>query len=404
MPANANQVTKDHFAMVVVRRPIVLAATLPLLLLLLCARDQSSNVLRPVEGASAEEPQSPQATARAAADAAAGQQAEDGSVAAAVSALSKPQDYSQAERDSRLDDAVAAADRETYFKMDASMSGLRGLDCHFRNVDLCVAGLLGTMAKGLPETDDQFEMRCDEMKATTNCLRVFLEKCGSDRFMAMLAPFGALERRRPGAFVAQLMGGRAQAEELESTQINPSLEAIAMNLTPEEQRKQADQAPIRYKTLIDLCEPSGKRDPANARVRKQLFKLSKCINERMPFVLPCVNDLKNAFIVFFESPRKLPKEPTCCAFSRFQSCLMDAFDSVCGLNSMQAIISQLEYTILPMQAIGRVCGKALDHKSEYCTTILPPPGAKVPMPKKSSRVSRIAKALDMLSLSPATSQ
>lgn len=301
-------------------------------------------------------------------------------------------------RAAHYESAVDDAERETFFSVDARLDELRGMDCHFRNIDYCLSGLLGSMAKGLPEDDEAFEVKCDEIKAATHCLRVYMEKCGSERLMALLAPFGIMERKKPTEILAKVLQVQGvNLQDAGDVPIDPKVESLLLNTSPEEAKNQS-LAPVRYRTLMELCDPAGKKDPANKRVRQQLFKLGKCLNERIPFAVPCLSDLKNAFLIFYEPKRRLPREPTCCAISRFQSCMTSAFDKVCGTNSIAALMEQLETTFLPMRAIERYCGAGLDHNSQYCKDTLPPVGMKTPIPKKDNRMSRIAKALDLITM------
>lgn len=322
----------------------------------------------------------------------------------------EPESLMDVIRNESIEGALEQASNQKYFRADNAMdlSALRHMDCHLRNVDFCFAGLMGAVTRIMPENDDQFETRCDEIKSASNCMLVYNMKCQSDRFMSMLAPFGALTRKttRPSEVLARSMNVEAgTVDRMLAQQIDKNTEAVLTNKSPEEVDAVAERtAPITYKTLLDVCEPDQKKDPANARLRQYLYKMGKCVNERVPKLQPCIEDLKTALMIFYEPRRKLPLKPSCCAMARFRSCTTEALDSVCGLSSLDLMLEQFG-SLTPvsgMKSIQKVCGQSMDPSSKYCTDVLPPSGMKAPKQKRPERGSKLARALDLMSFAPAT--
>lgn len=269
---------------------------------------------------------------------------------------------------------------------------LSQMDCHLRNVDLCYAGLMGAMQRALPETDHEFEYRCDEMRAAMSCLAVYNERCQTFKVFSALSPFASFD---------QLMGAdspQALASNLGDPKAPEPLELV---LTNERQVNQSE--PIRMSDIVGLCDPRRKQTRVNKLLRARLFQLARCINVRMPLLRPCIEDIKVALQVFYEPRRSLPMKPSCCAVSRFRQCAMRALDDVCGLSSFE----QLEQTLTSgagsmMKSLEKVCrGNSLKFDSPYCQEVLPPSGIKVTNQRRGTKASKLARALDLISFVPA---
>lgn len=155
--------------------------------------------------------------------------------------------------------------------------------------------------------------------------------------------------------------------------------------------------------ILGICEPGQKQTRANKRLRARLFQLAKCINVRTPSLRPCFEDLKVAIQVFYEPNRVLPMKPSCCAISRFRHCATRALDDVCGLSSFDQLEQSLSMSSGSMvKTVEKICrGGSIKFDSPYCQELLPPSGFKVPLQRRSSRTSKLARALDLFSFAPA---
>jgi hypothetical protein len=272
--------------------------------------------------------------------------------------------------------------------VDASQFG--EMDCHLRNIDYCLAGLIGTSQKVLPETNKEFETRCDEMKATTSCMAVYNKRCSTLRVFSMLAPFmpGQGADLLPSVASSSLSSSAATsgANQLLLAATNGSSSSPVVSLT----------------NLMELCEPRAKGTPANTELRKRLFQMAKCINPRVPMLSPCLDDLKTAVQLFYEPRRVLPMRPTCCALARFRACSANALDGVCGLSSFEQLLESVSGQGGPVsmvKSIDRVCRQATDPQSSYCKEVLPPSGMKLPQ-RRGRKASKLAKALELISFAP----
>lgn len=283
------------------------------------------------------------------------------------------------------------------------------MDCHLRNIDYCLAGLLGTAQKILPETDSELETRCDEMKATTSCIAVYNKRCSTLKIFSVLAPFAQQSTSLLSPNSSDLLTDRQRelagpaAGTLMSQPVNLALvDGGGVRSSP---GKTSPASAISVRNMMEICEPHAKSSPGNKELRQRLFQLAKCVNGRVPTLNPCFDDLKTAIQLFYEPRRLLPMQPTCCALARFRSCSISALDGVCGLSSfeqlMQAFPGQERGGPMNMlTTIERVCRQASDHRSSYCKETLPPSGMKV-TPRRGSKASKLAKALDLISFSPA---
>lgn len=281
------------------------------------------------------------------------------------------------------------AKRMKYFSRNSlDLDQFKHIDCHLRNIDFCFAGLIGSSAKVLPETDAELESRCDEYKLSTNCMLTYNERCLSFRAFSMVSPLLSMS--------SQLIPNQLAA----SNQIEVPLELISAPT-------KASNVSVLLSDFMSICEPSS-RDPSqlanNKLIRSRLFELAKCINPKIPNLNPCINDLKVALQLFYEPRKLLPAKPSCCAISRFRHCAIEALDNICGLSSFD----QLESTLVnsgPMSAIksvDRFCKHAANFESQFCKDTLPPSGTKIP-PARGSKASKLAKALDLISLTSSSS-
>ena len=278
---------------------------------------------------------------------------------------------------------------------------LEQLDCHLRNVDLCLAGALASSTKALPETDAELEARCDESKAASACLAVYYERCQP---LGVLAPLlksvtGTAEDTSPLAATALSAADQVHAD---AARREPQ---SAENAAPLSADGAAAQQLPRPSDLAALCEPDAKQRDSILRLRAQLFKLANCVNPRLPLIRPCINDLKAALQVFYEQTRSLPVRQSCCALSRFRKCASDALDNVCGLSSLDGLIAsisgggggQSSGSLSMVRSIKRVCKQSSsDFRSPFCVEVLPPSGMRVPR-QRGKKASKLAKALDLIS-------
>lgn len=299
---------------------------------------------------------------------------------------------------------------ESLFQKDSiDREELLQLDCHLRNLDYCYAGILGSAQKVLPETDSELESRCDAMKATTYCLLIYHQRCSSFNVFEALAPFADIQSIQRQQIPKELQTAELPqfADELvlnrNLSNQAPGIESRAspMGLSQQQQRLQ-DQTRLTMANLVGLCEPSSKGTEPNKLLRRRLFKVAKCINSRMPYLRPCIEDMKTSIQVFFEPGLSLPLKPSCCAMSRFRDCASKALDGVCGLTSFELLEKTLNSGPTSMvKTIGRVCRNAARFDSPYCQEILPPSGLRAP-PRRGRKASKLAKALDLIQFAPAT--
>lgn len=278
------------------------------------------------------------------------------------------------------------------FEKDAlDPEGLSQIDCHLRNVDYCFAGLLGGMQKLLPETDSELEVRCDEVKVAMGCIAIFNKRCDSFRVFASFNPMSTYE---------QLLSGKSDMlpPEMTDLEIPPELTGVLMN-----KNASGEVRNLKTMDLLQLCDPASKKTKMNQFLRKRLFELGSCANSRVHLLNPCLDDLKTALQVFYEPGRSLPLKPSCCAISRFRECARGALDKICGLSSWTELEKMLTSSSLGSQSlkiVNRICRQeANKFNSPYCIEVLPPVGMKAPPARRGSKASKLAKALDLISLS-----
>lgn len=275
------------------------------------------------------------------------------------------------------------------FSKDAvDVRALDQMDCHMRNLDYCYAGMMGAAGKALPETDDQLEMRCDEMRAMTSCMALYNRRCATMKVFSMLAPMANMEQT--GAMMPEQM-----------SQMPVPLDAVSSSSSSSSSRQQ-QQNDVKLADLSALCSPQAKTDRSNKLLRQRLFQVARCVNQRIPQLAPCIEDLKAAVQLFYEPRRALPLKPTCCALSRFRNCSMGALDNVCGLSSFAQLESSFSSGPAAMlKVVDRICRQgASKFDSPFCQEVLPPSGMKAPQ-RRGHRASKLAKALDLISFAPA---
>lgn len=285
---------------------------------------------------------------------------------------------------------------------------LNEMNCHLRNIDYCLAGLLSTSTKILPEDDNELETRCDEMKAATSCLAIYNKHCQNLKIFSLLAPSALSQDSGRSLFASEQ---RALAKRLGS-QIRPApeLESQLLGVTNSSGQNvnvKTGQRVVSMSDLMELCETEAKNSPINIQLRKRVFAHARCINGRVPKLTPCIEDLKTAVQVFYEPKRKLPPRPTCCAFARFRACSNVAVDNICGFSSFEQLLESMGSSsggsnpMSMLRTIERTCRQATDHKSAYCQEVLPPSGMRVPH-RRGHKASKLAKMLDIFSFAPAT--
>lgn len=296
-------------------------------------------------------------------------------------------DAASSEDAASADDALLAQmtpSSSSLFQADAvDGEQLSQLDCHLRNVDFCYAGLMGSAQKVLPESDAQFEARCDEMKAASSCLAHYNHRCQTVKLFAFLTPIDALQSSGAASTVDQL-----EIPEEASRLILPNAR---------------NGSSIKVVDLMKMCEPQAKSDPINRQLRARLFELAKCINKQLPQLRPCIEDLKTALQLSYEVNKSLAVQPSCCALSRFRECSESALDNICGLHSFRELSESLQQSSGPNNLFGlvnRVCKQAARANSQYCQELLPASGLRAPI-RRGSKASKLAKALDLISFSPA---
>lgn len=287
---------------------------------------------------------------------------------------------------------LISKDKSLFQEDSLSTQNLGHMDCHLRNIDYCFAGLLATSTHILPENDIEFEVRCDEIKATTSCVAVFNQRCQTMKVFAAFGPITGIDETN-----------EVVPQELRDTPMIPAAEQLILN---KDGTTGNNDVEIKYSDLINICQPSAKRTKANRILRQRLFQIGRCINQRLPQLAPCIEDLKTALQLFFEPTRSLPLKPTCCAINRFRACSMDALDNVCGLSSFKELeksLSSLSSNNV-FTALDRVCKqstKLYDFKS--CSDVLPPSGMKISQ-RTGRKASKLVRALDLIQFAPGVSQ
>ena len=276
----------------------------------------------------------------------------------------------------------------SFFRPDA-LELLPPADCHLRNLDYCFAGLLGSAGSGrlLAETEPEFESRCDELRATANCLALFNQRCQSANIFALLSP--STQLKAGGQSFAQLLQPIKQVSL--PTSVSEAL--------------QESQARVSLADLAQACEPSERKKPSQQLLRRRTFQLAKCLNPRLHLIRPCLEDLRTAVQVFYEPRGLLPLRPSCCALSRFRRCSVAALDRVCGLQASEQLIDSFGQRSAPvalLRSMERICATTsgdLHHSSAYCAEVLPPSGMRLPH-RRGRKASKLARALDLISFAP----
>lgn len=284
-------------------------------------------------------------------------------------------------------------DEASLFSKDAvDVRALDQMDCHLRNMDYCYAGMVGASSRALPETDAELEVRCDELRSMASCMALYNRRCQTVKVFSILAPMAQMEQSIGSALPPEL------AQMPIPLDLPPS--SASANYSSSSQPISVEQ--VKLADLITICSPQAKSHKANKLLRRRLFQVARCVNQRIPHLSPCIEDLKAAVQLFYEPRRALPMKPTCCALSRFRNCSVQALDNICGLSSF----SQLEQTLTSgpgsmFRLVERVCRPStFKFDSPYCVEVLPPSGMKAPQ-RRGHRASKLAKALDLISFAPA---
>lgn len=276
------------------------------------------------------------------------------------------------------------------FQQDAlPQENLAQMDCHMRNIDYCYAGLLSASAHMIPENDHEFEVRCDELKAASSCVAVYNQRCSTMKVFSAFAP---------------LLGNdddNAIPQELRDMPLPPAFEDVIEN---KDGQQQANNIEIKTLDLVNICNPSAKNTRANKLLRQRLYQIGKCVNQRLPQISPCIEDLKTALQLFYEPTRSLPLRPTCCAFTRFRLCSMNALDNVCGLSSLNEFEKSLNSfsSGKVFKSLDRICKQLASKMSDigsYCSEVLPPSGMKIAQ-RTGRKASKLARALNMIQFAP----
>lgn len=286
---------------------------------------------------------------------------------------------------------------EALFQSDAlSPKHLAQMDCHMRNIDYCYAGLMAASTHLLPENDDEFEVRCDELKAATSCVAVFNQRCQTLKVFAAFGPI--LGNGETNEVIPQ---------ELREMPIAPAAEELLLNEDGRQQTSNNNKnVEVKNSDIINICQPSAKGTKANRLLRQRIFQIGKCVNQRLPKLMPCIDDLKTALQLIYEPTRSLPLKPTCCAVTRFRACSIDALDNVCGLNSFSEFEKSFSsFTGGNMfKSLDRVCKQSTKlYDSYHCSDLLPPSGMKISQ-RTGRKASKLARALNLLQFAPAVSQ
>lgn len=275
-------------------------------------------------------------------------------------------------------------DEDSLFRKDAiDKEALDDMDCHLRNMDYCLAGVIGSAGKMLPENDAALESRCDEMVATTTCMSVFENRCETFRLFRQLIP-----QANMGS--GNVLSGKKLAEQAKS--FNISLDQVSSQLGG----AAVTGDKFELTDLLKVCDKSEKGTPKNTAVRQKLFEMSKCVNARLPSLKPCIDDVKTAMQLIYEPNRTLQRKPACCAWGRFRDCATKALDNVCGFQSFSQLEQTLQAGPLSMlKSFTRACDIEPDFKSDFCVQALPPSGLKVPA-RRGQKASKFARILDLV--------
>lgn len=274
-------------------------------------------------------------------------------------------------------------------------------DCHLRNLDLCFAGIMSAIGQRvLPETDSELNVRCDEMRAASQCAIAFASRCNSDRLLDMLAPFSRPLDSQLNELQAPEL--RKMPERIEELLNNDLLDEAWKFLNASEPQLTQQLTSINGYEMSRICDPKAKNTPKIKLMRHRMFKLGKCVNARLPALSPCLDDAKNAFQLIYEVNNRLEVKGTCCAVGRFRQCASVALDNVCelgSLNQLEASLNKIAGGF--MGSLTKVC-HIMAPDSEYCITVLPPPGTKAPL-RRGRKASRVAKLFEMIKFAPPTS-
>lgn len=216
-----------------------------------------------------------------------------------------------------------------------------GFTCHLRTIDLCYAGLLASMQKPLPTTDEEIDIKCEEVQAALDCVITYNSRCST----------------------LQIFGGAMSPIDI------------------------YEDTPKGFK----FCGNSTDKD--SKMLRKKVKELAPCVNERLSSLKRCFSDFQTAVVIFHEPPKPLPTKPLCCALDRFRTCSQDVLDGACGFGSFK------EFEAAMMNSMPRVfdtvCRQA-KYKTKFCVDILPPTGTPTPV-RRGKNASKIGKILSLFS-------
>ncbi|XP_015781965.1 uncharacterized protein LOC107359892 isoform X3 [Tetranychus urticae] len=207
-----------------------------------------------------------------------------------------------------------------------------GQSCHLRELDLCAATLLvfTQNPSGIATTGQEMNKQCGYLREADSCLRNFTRKCTTP-----------LQRELIG-FVTE--GG--------------------------------------MRLLNEYCSPA-------TQLRQSYLKHAPCLNQAQRNQRMCVKDLQAALeiIANVEWDRRIPAG--CCAYRRFQGCVVNLVESKCGKEAVEFIHILLRMALSRLPDI--ICVGYGPQTSE-CRALLPPPGTPPRGARSNSVLSRLFSA------------
>lgn len=189
-------------------------------------------------------------------------------------------------------------------------------DCHFREIDLCLAtaALYGTGGNIIPDNEENVEMFCSTVQEGQSCIGNFTTKCMSASLRQLLNLF-----------------------------VEPTV-----HFTQE------------------FCT---KGSP----IQKRWLEHAKCLSEHFEEARPCIDDGLAALDYLVNIKPKERFSSLCCTFMNIRQCLGKLLNEKCGKDAEDLMDVMLKNLISDLPFIA--C-QSFDPNTDRCKAVLPPPGTK----------------------------
>nr|ACD11801.1 hypothetical protein [Isometrus maculatus] len=202
-------------------------------------------------------------------------------------------------------------------------------DCHWREVDLCLAtaALYGTGGNIIPDNEENVEMFCGTVQEGQSCIGNFSTKCMSSSLRQLL-----------------------------SLIFEPTIAFTQ-----------------------EFCTKGSS-------IQQRWLQHAKCISEHFDEARPCIDDGLSALEYLTKVEPKNRFSSLCCTFTKIRQCLGSLLNEKCGKDAEDLMDVMLKSLISDLPFVA--CNP-YDPKSDKCKAVLPPPGTKTSGAESELQVVRL---------------